>query len=213
MTLPVTGYPLAPGEIAPSIGVPFTGSPSPWEQPNIWDALYISGVPWVGKVRIRGAKRSYKWDVKDVPGIEGFNQTYRGQPHTKFYIDFYIWTDSMYRYFVNIYQQLFQYIGVAGIVLPVKVYHPSLANLKISALVCDEIGNIDEVGESGLFMCPVQVHEFYIPLLVNVTTTPVAAAGVNPTSAGIPSPSAAALQVIQAAAQARQAASLASALP
>ena len=212
MTLPVSGYPLAPGELAPSIGLPFTGSPSPWEQPNIWDALYVSGVPWVGRVGIRGAKRAYKWDVKASPGIEGFNQTYRGQPHVPFHIDVFIWTDAMYRYWTTTYQLLFQYIGVAGLVLPVKVYHPSLVNLGITAIVCDAIGAIEQVSDDLLFRCTLEVHEFYIPILANATTTPVAAAGVNPTAPGTPSPSAAALQAIQADAQARQAASLSSAL-
>src|ERR1039458_4667544 len=112
MTQP--GYPLAPGELAPSIGLPFSGAPSPWEQPNIWDAIYVSGVPWVGKIQIRGARRAYKWDVKQSPGLEGFNQTYRGQPHVNFHIEFYIWTDSMFRYFTTFYLKLFQYKGVAG---------------------------------------------------------------------------------------------------
>ena len=211
MTQPA--YPLAPGEVAPSLALPFTGAPSPWESPTLWDAIYISGVPWVGRVRVRGARRSYKWDVKSPPGIEGFNQTYRGKPHKNFHIDFFIWTDSMFRYFTGLIVPLFQYVGVAGVVLPVKVYHPSLTPIGITAIVCDEIGAIEPADETGLYVCSIEVHEFYPPLLVNVTTTPVAAVGVNPASPGVPSASAVALQAVQAAAQARQAASLSSALP
>jgi hypothetical protein len=211
MTQP--GYPLAPGEIAPSLALPFTGSPSPWEPTGLWDALYVSGVPWVGRVKIRGAKRVYKWDVKEVPGVEGFNQTYRGQPHQPFYIDLYIWTDSMYRYWINIYQKLFQYIGAAGIVLPVKVYHPSLTNVGITAIVADAIGVVEQVSEDLLYRVTLDVHEYYPPLPTNATSTPLAAAGINPRIPGTPSPSAAAIVALNQKALAQQAASEPSSLP
>src|ERR1019366_1741459 len=110
--------------------------PSPWEAPYLWDAIYISGVPWVGRVRIRGAGRTYKWDVKEPGGIEGFNQTYRGKPHKKFRIDLFLWTDSMFRYLTGLIIPLFQYVGPVGVVLPVKVYHPALTSLGITAIVC-----------------------------------------------------------------------------
>ena len=208
-----TAVPIATPELAPSFTVPFGGSPSPWAQPGIWDTLFVSGVPWQGRIRIRGAQRSYKWDVKAAPGIEGFNQTYRGKPHKNFYIDFDIWTDSMYVYWASTYQLLFQYSGVAGIVSPVKVYHPSLTNLGITAIVADHIGAVEQVSDDMLFRVSVEVHEFYPALLVPATTTPAAAAGVNPKIPGIPPPSAAYIAAQQELAAAKQAAALATALP
>lgn len=200
-------------ELAPAFSLPFGGSPSPWAQPNIWDSFFASGIPWVGKVVIRGARRAYKWDVKPVPGLEGFNQTYRGKPHHSFAIDFYIWTDSMYTYWATVYQKLFQYIGSAGLVLPVKVYHPSLTNLGITAVVADGVGAVEKMSDDLMFKSTVDVHEFYPPVLVNVTTTPPAAAGANPNVPGVPPPQAAILQAEQSKAQAQQAAVLGISLP
>lgn len=200
-------------ETAPAFSLPFGGNPSPWAQPNIWDAFYASGVPWVGKVEVRGAVRSYKWDVKPAPGIEGFNQTYRGKPHKQFHILFYIWTDSMYVYWSSTYQKLFQYIGTAGYVLPVKCYHPSLAGLGITSIVADEVGAVEKLSDDMMYAVNLTVHEFYPPILVNATATPAAAAGVNPNIPGIPPPSAAYLAAQQELAQARTAAALATALP
>lgn len=212
MTVPANGWPIPTPEIAP----PFTnnvGVPSPWKEPNIWSTLFASGVPWQGKIAIRGAKRSYKWDVKAAPGIEGWNQTYRGQPHQNFSIDFFIWTDSMWSYWASTYQLLFQYKGAAGIVIPVKVYHPSLAALGITAIVADRIGAVEQVSDDMMFKATLEVHEYYPPILINATTTPAAASGVNPKIPGVPPPTAIASQPALAKAQAQQAAVLGIVLP
>ena len=210
--IPLGAPPITP-ESAPNFSLPFGGNPSPWAAPNIWDAFYASGVPWVGKVEIRGAYRTYKWDVKPAPGIEGFNQTYRGKPHKPFHIVFYIWTYSMYVYWSSTYQKLFQYTGAAGVVLPVKVYHPSLSGLGITSVVADEVGAVEKVSDDMMYRADVLVHEFYPPILVNATNTPVAAAGVNPLIPGTPPPYAAATIAAQQAAQARAAAQLGATLP
>jgi hypothetical protein len=200
-------------ELAPDFSLPFGGNPSPWAQPNIWDAFYASGVPWVGKVEVRGAVRSFKWDVKPAPGIEGFNQSYRGKPHKPFHIVFYIWTDSMYVYWESTYQKLFMYSGGAGVVVPVKCYHPSLSGLGITALVADEVGAVEKLSDDMMYAATLTVHEFYPPVPTNATATPVAAAGVNPHIPGFPSPSAEWIRAQQELAQARTAAALATALP
>jgi hypothetical protein len=205
--------PIPTPELAPAFSLPFSGAPSPWAQSGLWDTLFISGVPWQGRIKIRGAQRTYQWDTKHSAGVQGYVTTYRGQPHKNFWIDFFIWTDSMWAYWSTTYQLLFQLNGVAGVVLPVKVYHPSLTAIGITAIVADSIGAAEVVSDDMLLKVPVEVHEFYPPIPVNATATPAAAAGVNPNIPGIPPPSAAALAAAQQAAQARQAAAVATALP
>lgn len=183
-------------------------TPAPWDDPTTWDTIFITGIPWQGKFEIKGAKRTYKWDVKPAPGIEGFNQTYRGQPHALFRIRFYLWTPSMYYYWITAIQPLFMYSGIKDLVLPVKVYHPSLANIGISACVCDSIGNIEKVNDELMFAVDVDLHEFLPTTVLNATSTPLAAIGINADVPGVPPASAAVLAGPLAAAAANQAAAL-----
>lgn len=66
---------------------------SPFTDPVAWDTLRVGGVEWFGKFEIRGAKRAYKWDVKDGLGLQGAIETYRGQTPPPFTITFYLWAN------------------------------------------------------------------------------------------------------------------------
>lgn len=65
-----------------------------------WDRLELGGQHWprsangAGKFEIRGAKRAYKWDIKDGMGLEGWLSWYRGWTGPAFTIVFYLWTDQ-----------------------------------------------------------------------------------------------------------------------
>ena len=186
-------------------------TPSPWAQSTIWDTVYINSVPWWGKIQLRGAALKYLWDVKHSQGIVGFNQTYRGQPHKPFQIRFFIWTDSMYNYWVSAFQVLLK--SLAGISLPVPISHPSLTNLSITTICIDELGAIEQVSDDMMFKVDVMVHQYLPPAPVPVTTTPASPAAPPKPKAGAPPAFASALAVENAAAQARQAAALGITLP
>jgi hypothetical protein len=67
---------------------------SPFTDPVAWDTIRVAGVEWFGKFEIRGAKRAFKWDVKDGLGLQGAIETYRGQTPPPFTINFYLWADQ-----------------------------------------------------------------------------------------------------------------------
>lgn len=67
---------------------------SPFTNPIAWDTITVSGREWFGKFDIRGAKRAYKWDIKDGMGLEGWLSWYRGWTGPAFTITFYLWADS-----------------------------------------------------------------------------------------------------------------------
>ena len=179
-------------------------TPDPFSQPLVWDTIMISGIPWQGRIEIRGAARSYKWDIKHAPGVEGFNQTYRGKPPKPFTIKFFMWTASMYNYWQTFYVKLFQYTGPA-LVVPVSVYHPSLALLGISGITADEVGAVELQSPDLMFAATVKVHEFYPPIPTNATSTPLAKTPSTPNPPGNPPPTFLASQAASAAAQQRTA--------
>jgi hypothetical protein len=218
-TVPVS--PVPPAAITPETHPFYSafsgGTPSPWYQSNSipWDSIVVGGVVWLGKVEIHGAKRFYKWDTKPTPGGEGWSDAYIGTRPKPFHIRFYIWSDSMYAYFVNMILPIFQNSGVKSLVKAFTVNHPSLQNLNINALVTDYIGAIEKVSDDMMFMCEIEVHEHQLPVPLDVTTTPLAALGypaVLP-GGGIPPVTATSSAALLVAAAAAEAAVLADTLP
>ena len=67
--------------------------------------------PVGGKVRIKGAERFYKIDIKDPQGSDGWTITYRGLRPKPFDIEFYIWTQAQFDYFVGSIIPAIQYSG------------------------------------------------------------------------------------------------------
>ena len=179
-------------------------TPDPFSQPLPWDTIFISGVPWQGKIEIKGAARSYKWDIKHAPGSVGFNQTYRGTPSKPFTIKFFMWTEPMYDYWQTFYVKLLQYVYPAP-VLAVSVSHPTLVLLGITGLTVDEIGGVEQQSTDLMFAATIKVHEYYPAVIGNGTSTPVAKTPSTPNPPGNPPPTFLASQAASAAAQAREA--------
>lgn len=150
---------------------------TPFDDPVTWDTVIVSGQSWHGKIEIRGAERSYKWDVKDGIGLQGAIETYRGQTPPPFEIEFFIWTPIMYLEW-QVYQLLFMYNGAIPFqgVKPVDIFHPSLANLGIFQIICEGVGAVEKRSDDLMFSAIVKVREYFPPLPVNTTQTPDAAA-------------------------------------
>ena len=142
--------------------------------------------PIGGKVRIKGAERFYKIDVKDPQGSDGWTITYRGLRPKPFDIEFYIWTQAQYDYFTGSVLPAIQYSGTKGKVQALQVYHPSLSVINISQVFVHKIGAIEQISEDLLFKCTVNVSEYLNPPPLNTTTTPLGAKATNQaTSPGV----------------------------
>ena len=151
---------------------------SPFALPETWDRITIAGQVWPppesgytsARIKIAGAKRAYKWDVKDGLGLQGALETYRGMTPPAFTITFWLWSDALYTAWLN-FQPLLQYNGVKWQPKPVGIYHPQLANLGIYQVITEDIGAIEMVDESArLFAVTVTLREFFNPLPVPATT-------------------------------------------
>lgn len=159
-------------------------SASPFEQPKLWDSITVAGVTWgvdaenpLGrKLEIKGAKRAYKWDVKDGMGQQGALETYRGQTPPPFTIVFYIYTAQLYAQWLT-FKKLFEYNAVKFQPKPVSIFHPTLDALGIYQVICEDIGEVERVSDDLMFSATVSLREFFRPLPVSATTPDAASNG------------------------------------
>ena len=184
--------------------------------------ITIAGVPYGpivegigGKVRVKGAVRFYRLDVKSPHGSDGAITTYRGIAPKKFTIEFFIWTQDQYDYFEQVLIPAILYSGVKNTLNPsglqaLSVDHPALRNRQISSVEINSIGAVDpERDGPEMFRCAVEVQEYIPPPPVNVTATPSGSTGTNQASSPgrQPNPAiaanAAAAQALRDAIQAR----------
>ena len=181
--------------------------PSPYSFAQAWDTIYISGAPWGGPagmgcgIEIDGATRFWKVQQNDGQGVDGATQIYRGTKPKPFKLIF-TWgfqtlggvtPDAQDAYYAFFSYQALAYRG-SKLGLPPPVYdisYPSLATLGISAIMIEEIGAQKVDKETKISRAVWVVREFYPPLPVPATTTPIGAppkppppnTGVNPLTA------------------------------
>jgi hypothetical protein len=182
--------------------------PSPIIGPQIWDQFQVQGVTWMGKIDVKGAFRSYRWDRKGPPGADGEVLTYRGKHTKSFRVTFYLWADFHFNTWPQ-FSLLFQYPGSKlGVVIPVSVYHPALAMVGITTVVCTDLGIPEKQSDDLMWAATVELREFIPPPPINVTSTPPGATSVSPPNIpGLaPSPAVLALEARKAALEAQAAA-------
>lgn len=152
-------------------------SATPFTDPVSWDTVRISGAPWFGKFEIKGAERSYKWDIKDGLGLQGAIETYRGQTPSPFEITFYLWTSEHFREW-QIFSLFFRYDGATpGVgVKPVDIFHPALNYIGIYQVICEGIGAPEKISDDLMFSVSVKLREYFPPPQINTTVTPDSAA-------------------------------------
>jgi hypothetical protein len=156
------------------------GFPSPITSPDPWDTIYVQGVPWVGKVRVKGAKIKQDWDKKHGRGTEGSSDSYVGSEPQPFDVTFYLWTDDHFKRWPT-YQLLFTYSGAKNKASPTSIYYPSLALLGINAITCLEIGGVEPEGEDKLFSATVKLRQFRPAVVMPIAAiTPNGASATSP---------------------------------
>ena len=172
----------------------------PFSFAGAWDQITINGLTWGGplgsgvlspsfpmypKIRVEGATRFYKVDQKDGQGLDGATQTYRGVKPKPFKLRF-IWYTSAQHIWWATYSQMFIYTGskVVGIPPVFDVSYPALQLLAISAILIDEVGQVDVNEDTKLAQAVVVCRQFYPPPPVPATKTPVAAPPVPSVGAG-----------------------------
>lgn len=157
-----------------------TQIPSPFRFPVIWDSVSFGGgaFTWSGKIQFIGAKRSYNWQIKTPPGIQGEVYTYRGLHTHPFRMRLEVWTDAQWALLPGL-LAFFNYDALKpnpnGSANPVDIYHPSLSAIDISQVLCLDI-EAPEVDQerTGAVWWTFVLREFRPAPPVNITNTPAA---------------------------------------
>lgn len=160
---------------------PLSANGSPFTFPIIWDSISLGGgaFTWSGKVQFVGAKRSYNWQIKVPPGMQGEQYAYRGLITHPFRMRLEVWTEAQWQLLPGL-LAFFTYDALKpnpnGTANPVDIYHPALAAIDISQVFCEAI-EAPEVDQerSGAAWWTFVLREFRaIPTPQNVTSTPQA---------------------------------------
>lgn len=158
-----------------------TQIPSPFRFPAIWDSVSFGGgaFTWSGKIEFRGAARSYNWQVKEPPGVQGEVYTYRGLRTKPFRMRLEVWTDAQWQLLPGL-LAFFDYDNAGkpnpnGSANPFDIYHPALSALNISQVLCLDV-EAPEVDQerTGAVWWTFVLREYRPAPTVNVTNTPTA---------------------------------------
>lgn len=175
-------------------------TPDPFNFPANWDQIVIGGMPWGGvagsgvldpsfpmyaKIVVEGATRFYKVDQKDGQGLDGATQTFRGVKPKPFRLKFFWYTAAQHQWW-TVFSYQFIYTGSKKLGPPpvFAVSHPALDLLSISAILIDEVGQVNVDVNTKEASAVVTVRQFYPTPPSSATATPVAAPP-NPPAPGV----------------------------
>jgi hypothetical protein len=134
----------------------------PISNPQAWDVVYIGGVASPGVVKVSGFKRPHEWDIKKGKGVYGSVITYTGHPPARGTLTFELWTDSQIETEWPEFSALFQYDPTKAQVTGVGISYPSLNQIGITSVVCENIGAIEHKG-AQLYEVAVDLIEWFPP--------------------------------------------------
>lgn len=159
--------------------IPDPGAVHPWDEITVASQKWGASVqtPLGRKFEIKGAKRAYKWQIRDGMGLQGSPQVYWGwlAPHT-FTITFYMFTQDEYAQWVD-FQSLFMYDATPGKFprqpTAVSIYHPMLSILGITGVLTEDVGAVEKQSDDKVYTVVVTLREFRnpIPIIPNVPDT------------------------------------------
>lgn len=147
-----------------------SGLVDPVSFPQIWDSILIGGVQSPGMCKVHEFRRAHEFDVKKGKGAFGATITFVGRPPAKGDITFYLWASSHFVAWEN-FRLLLKYDPTKKAVQAIDIYHPSLADIDITSVVTESIGNIVHEGDQ-LYSITVSFLEYFPPPKVAAISTP-----------------------------------------
>lgn len=161
--------------------------PDPYQSPQKWDTVVVSGQPWVFLCRVHEFKRRFDWDEKKGKGAQGASLTYTGFHLARGHIDFYMLSGidpTTGQPWLHLpqwanFSELFKYDPTKTKATAVTIYHPSLAIMKppLTAVICEDITNPTLVAPDtiGWYKSTVSLIEYAPPPKASAVSTPTAA--------------------------------------
>jgi hypothetical protein len=150
---------------------------SPLAYPQDYDVIVVGGVKSPGVCFLSGFKRVQAFDKKLGKGAVGSTITMTNKIPVEGRVKFLLGDDGVrsgsgidqFALMGSFLQQL-KYDPTKTVVTAISVYHPSLAALDVSSMVCEEIGGLEIEGQPGAGL-----HSLTIKLTEYLPPPPVAA--------------------------------------
>lgn len=158
-------------------------------QVHPWSYITVAGRRSPGAIPvdgITGFEREFGWDVKEGKGTQGATLTLQGAPLSKGSITFQLWTSEHFVEWRSFVLESLKYNPKNVNKQALSIYHPSLADIDINAVVTAKISPIRGT-PSRLYVVTVDFIEWMAPPKKSIVKTPPGAtANDNSKSPGIP---------------------------
>lgn len=147
-----------------------TQSADPFTNPQDWDYVIIGGVKSPGICKVSGFSRKNEWDLKKGKGTIGATLTFVGKPPAKGKIVWQIWTSEQYESWIS-FRQLLKYDPTKKSVTAIDIYYPSLDDIDIHSVVCEDLGQLEHQGNQ-LYTIEAEFIEYFPPPKKSAVSTP-----------------------------------------
>jgi hypothetical protein len=156
---------------------------NPIEFSSSWHFVTIAGTRSPGAISvdgIRGFERPTEWDKKKGKGTQGATLSLVQYPPAEGSIEFQLWLPVHFDQWRQ-FRPLLRYNTAKKAGDAFELYHPSLADLGISAVVTSKLSPITHKGR-GLYVVTVDMIEYFKPPAKSIVSTPSKANTQNTTS-------------------------------
>lgn len=149
----------------------------PIGNPQGWDVVTIGGVDSPGLCKLSGFKRDFGWQIKKGKGSKGSTVTLNEYPPVEGTLTFRLWTRSHFEEWA-LFRDNFKYDPTKKPISAIDIYHPALADIGVSSVVCKSISALEHQGE-GLYQLTVELIEYNPPPKASAVGQPSGAASTS----------------------------------
>lgn len=149
---------------------------NPIDSPELFDIVFIGGIQAPGIVSaesLESFKKAHEWDVKKGKGSIGGTTTFVQRPPTKGYLEFWLWESDHWTQWAD-FLPLLKYDPTKKTPQAVDIYHPSLAEIDLTAVVTESVGAVYKIGP-GWYARKIDFLEFFPPPNKNAVGQPTTA--------------------------------------
>jgi hypothetical protein len=162
-----------------------SGGLDPLNNPQAWDVVVCGQVTSPGICMVGEFRRANEWDVKKGKGSFGATTTYVGHPPCTGKVEFLLWRPIHFVQW-DTFRPFLKYDPTKKSIQAVDIYHPSLADVDVTSVVTEKIGNIVHKGKQ-LYSITVDFLEYCPAPARSAVSTPTLSQRTQPgTTPGLP---------------------------
>ncbi len=147
-----------------------SGQLDPFSSPESWDVVMVANTNTPGVAELSGFARPFGWEVKKGKGAKGSTVTLNDYPPAKGTLTLRFWTQDHFIQWAE-FRAIWNYDPTKKPVAAVDIFHPSLADLGIDRVVCEEISAVEKESP-GLYKVVIKLIEYNPPPKKPAVATP-----------------------------------------